>query len=829
MPPGRGALFVLPLLFSLAFLSLRSPCAFGQDLRGISQGYPSVSPGQPSPQEQVFPGGGAVPRVPYPGPFPYPASPLPMEPMPGDWGAYPGIGGGLQPFPPRPPSAERPSEFERFVSKTIEITDNQFEILKRQDGIAFFHSSTAASGGRVAVPVRVVKRTEGSPAGGVVAPPMAVDAGYVVGTPDAVAAAFRLLGIPTPYAVSMELEPFGYDLFRNPPSTFAPVDRVPVGPEYILGPGDELRVTVWGKVDGQWRVVVDRDGNIAVPKAGVVGVAALSFGEARELLRRELAKNFTGFDMNVSLGSLRTINVYVVGNAVSPGTYTVSSLSTLVNVLFAAGGPAKTGTMRDIQVRRDGETVARFDMYDLLLAGDKSRDIRLLPEDVVFIPPAGPVVAVAGSVSRPALYELSEEAGIAQLLAMAGGASPLAGKGRVRVDRIAAEGRRTVVETDLEALRERDIALESGDVVTVSRIMGELPVVRIAGAVERDGTYGFRPGMTVRDLVAASGGLKDFAYRKEAELTRVTVTDAGPRTDKIPVDLGRASSGDGEADIPLHENDYLFVRTVPEWMLYQIVTVGGEVRHPGAYTIVKGEKLSSLIARAGGFTDGAYLTGAVFTRERVRELQQRRIGEAADRLERELLGKGAVEVAAAASAEAARIKEIELTRGRVFIETMRSTRAAGRMVVKIAPPEALKETPYDIELEAGDSLYVPPNPHSVQIMGAVFNQSAFVYESGSTIAKYVDLAGGYAENADRKRVYVLKADGTAVKPGKGSGGFAWNGDRNRWEFGAQRLDPGDTIVVPERLERVAWMRETKDLTQILYQIAVTAGVLLVAF
>jgi polysaccharide biosynthesis/export protein len=828
MPPRRGTRFVLPLLLSLVFLSLRPPCASGQDLRGITQGYPSVSPGQPYMQEPFFPGGAAAPRVPHPGPtLLYPAPPLPMEPMPGDWRTYPGVGAGPQPFPPRPPSADRPSEFERFVAETVEITDSQFAILLKQGGIGFSYSPAAAAGGKVAVPVRVVPHTEGAPAGRAQAPPL--EAGYIVGTPDAVAAAFRLLGIPTPYAASMELEPFGYDLFRNPPSTFAPVDRVPVGPEYILGPGDELRVTVWGKVDGQWRVVVDRDGNIAVPKAGVVGVAALSFGEARELLRRELAKNFTGFDMNVSLGSLRTINVYVVGNAVSPGTYTVSSLSTLVNVLFAAGGPAKTGTMRDIQVRRHGETVARFDMYDLLLAGDKSGDIRLLPEDVVFIPPAGPVVAVAGSVGRPAFYELSGECGIAEIIAMAGGASPLAGKGRVRVDRIAAEGRRTVVETDLEALRERDIALKSGDVVTVSRIMGERPVVRIAGAVERDGAYGFRPGMTVRDLVAASGGLKDFAYRKEAELTRVTVTDAGPRTEKIPVDLERASSGDGDADIPLHENDYLFVRTVPEWMLYQIVTVAGEVRYPGAYTIVKGETLASLIARAGGFTDGAYLTGAVFTRERVRELQQRRIDEAADRLERELLGKGAVEVAAAPSAEAARIKEIELSRGRAFVETMRTARAAGRMVVRIAPPETLKGTPYDIELEAGDSLYVPPNPRSVQVMGAVFNQTAFVYERGNTIAQYVDLAGGYAENADRKRVYVLKADGTAVKPGRGAGGFAWNGDRNRWEFGAQRLDPGDTIVVPERLERIAWMRETRDLTQILYQIAVTAGVLLVAF
>jgi protein involved in polysaccharide export with SLBB domain len=188
-------------------------------------------------------------------------------------------------------------------------------------------------------------------------------------------------------AISTNIGQFGYDLFRQPPSTFAPSDRVPVGPDYVLGPGDELRITIWGNIEGQWNVSVDRDGKITLPKVGIMGVTGLTFGEFKETLNKELSKYYTNFQMNVSMGPLRTIRVYIVGNAARPGAYTVSSLSTLVNSLFEAGGPSKTGTMRNIDVKRNGKTVIRFDMYDFLLKGDKTKDVRLMPEDVIFIPP----------------------------------------------------------------------------------------------------------------------------------------------------------------------------------------------------------------------------------------------------------------------------------------------------------------------------------------------------------------------------------------------------------------------------------------------------------
>jgi protein involved in polysaccharide export with SLBB domain len=744
--------------------------------------------------------------------------------------------------------AEKPSDYELFVSGKTEITETQLEFLRNFQGIAFSTSPRTLPSGNVSVPVRILRRPEkaeksekpekqekaektlesfGGESKGLFPE---VEAGYIEGAIDVIATAFKLLGIKSPYVVSTDLKQFGYDLFLLPPSTFAPADRVPVGPDYVLGPGDTMRITVWGRIEGTWDVVVDREGTVTLPKIGVVGVTGLSFQELKTLLQRELSKYYTGFEMNVSLGPLRSIKVYLVGNAQRPGAYTISSLSTLVNALFEGGGPSKTGSMRDIQLKRNGETVVHFDLYDFLLKGDKSNDARLMPEDVIFIPPIGPLAAVAGNVNNPAVYELKDERTISRLIEMAGGLNTIAFQGRIQVERIVENRRQTVFESDWEKVRESEVPLEPGDIVKVFQVVQDRRMVKISGAVQREGEYGYTPAMTVKDLISLAGGLKYYAYRKELELTRVAVTETGPRTEKFIIDLEKVMEGDPKTNIPLAENDYLFVRTVPEWKLYQTVTIAGEVKYPGTYTILKGERLSSLIERAGRFTDRAFLKGAVFTRERVRELQQTQLNESVDRLEKELAGRSALSVAIASSPEEARIKEFEIQRMNAFLVKLRQAKAKGRMVVTIADPAALRETKDDIELEEGDSLIIPANPRSIQVAGSVFNQTAFVFDAKKSIRNYVDLAGGYTENADTKRVYVLKVDGTATRPGEGwFSSLAWNRDASRWEYGARELDPGDTIIVPEQLERIAWLREFKDITQILYQVAVTAGVLIVAF
>jgi len=726
--------------------------------------------------------------------------------------------------------------------------------------------------------------------------------------------------------VSTKLTQFGYNLFRKPPSTFAPVTNIPVGPEYIIGPGDEIRITVWGKVEGRWSVKVDRDGNIIIPKIGIMPVAGLTFKELKEVLLKEFEKYYKGFEMNVSMGALRSITVYVVGNARRPGAYTVSSLSTLVNALFVAGGPSKTGSMRDIQVKRNGMTIVHFDLYDFLLRGDKTKDIRLMPEDVIFIPPVGPLVGVAGMVKRPAIYELKGHVRLLELIEMAGGLMPTGYLSRVQVERIYDNEVKVLVDADLKHLTEQEnIVLQDGDLVKVypitnvivnavelvgnvtrpgkyqwfkgmrvSDIIKEpdkdlLPEtymeqalitrlvppdyhpelilfnlkkaifdrdktedkllepydkiriynkwemvnkeeVRVSGAVNKPGTYKYYENMKVSDLINLAGGLKYFAYMDKAELTRVTPTERGPITKKIIINLRKALSGDPYANIPLKQDDYLIVRAVPEWQLYQKVTIKGEVRFPGVYTIKKGERLSDLIKRAGGFTERAYLQGAVFTRERVKELQQKQIEEMVDRLERELLSSGTSQIATASSPDEAKMLQLELQQKRQFISRLRTIRAKGRIAIRIMPPEKLKNTSYDIELEDGDSIYIPTDPQTVQVIGSVYNQTAFVYEKGRSYQYYIDLAGGYTENADTDNVYILKADGSAMKVHNGLLHMSWNEDRFRWETGgAMQLESGDTIVVPEKLERIAWMRNIKDITQILYQIAVTAGVAIAAF
>jgi protein involved in polysaccharide export with SLBB domain len=739
-------------------------------------------------------------------------------------------------LPPLPPEGQ--SGFEQLVSGKVEITRAQFETLFRDPNLRFSISMVTPPPGSILVPVKVIAGPERADARRPQQPfetetrrtqqPFEFEAGYLVGPPDRISESFRLLGIASPYSISTDLKHFGFDLFQQGRTGFLTTNRLPVGPDYVLGPGDELRITVWGKVEGAWNIEVDRDGTVRLPKAGVVAVGGLTFEQAREVLRKEFSRYYTGFEMNVTLGALRTMTVYVVGNVRQPGAYTVSSLTRMGNVLIQAGGPTKAGSMRDIQIRRGGETVARFDLYDFLRRGDKSGDQRLLPEDVIFIPPVGPVAAIAGNVNTPALYELKGERTVSQLVELAGGLNTVAFRGRLQIERIVDSNRQTVFESDLEESRDKEVELRSGDILKVFQVVKDRRTVRVLGAVQRDGEYGFQSGMTVKDLVALSGGTKYYSYLKDAELTRLHMTEQGPKVEKITVDLEKVLAGDPGANVPLQENDQLFVRTVPEWRMYSQVTVQGELRFPGTYTVRKGEKLSSLIERAGGFTGNAYPRGAVFTRESVRELQQKKLEESILRLERDLMAQGSARLSAAASPEELKAIEGEIKQTKDFMEKLKTVRTTGRMVLDLSPPETLSKTIYDIELENGDSLFVPENPQSLQTLGAVFNQTAFVFDRTKGLQDYIELAGGYTETADKDRVFVLKVNGSAVRP-ESSRFFISSRSQQVTRDGRPLLEPGDSIVVPEKLERIAWLRETKDITQILFQIAVSAGVVIAAF
>lgn len=298
-----------------------------------------------------------------------------------------------------------------------------------------------------------------------------------------------------------DLPIFGQNLFRAVPSTFAPVDNVPVTPDYVIGPGDEIQIRAWGQIDVDVSAVVDREGAISVPKVGMVSVAGVKASDLPAYLKTVFSRTFRNFQLTATLGRLRSIQVFVVGQAKRPGTYTVSSLSTLVTAVFAAGGPSSKGSMRSIQLKRGNRVVADFDFYDLLVSGDKSKDAQLLPGDVIYIPPSGPMVAVTGSVKVPAVYELKQNAVLFDLFRWAGGLATTAAGQKATVERIEDHKAQTVEEFPLD-MSGLSRPIRDGDLVTVYSVVPRFDnAVVLRGNVAQPGRFPWREGMRVRDLI----------------------------------------------------------------------------------------------------------------------------------------------------------------------------------------------------------------------------------------------------------------------------------------------------------------------------------------
>ncbi len=644
------------------------------------------------------------------------------------------------------------------------------------------------------------------------------------------------------------IKQFGYSFFYQPPASFLPVQNVPVGPDYVIGPGDTVRIVIWGSVQGNYQLTVDRNGNLDIPKVGVVHVSSLNYQQLREVLDREFARQYTNFQMNVTLDNLRTITVYVVGQARFPGSYAVSSLSTLVSALFASGGPSKAGSLRHIQVRRRGKVIAHFDMYDLLLRGDKSKDIRLLPEDVIFIPPIGPLAAIGspqtggkpgeelkgGPVKIPGIYELKRERTLDDLLRLAGGLGDTAFKGRVQVLRVQGRQEMVLFDEDLQKYisQGQTLRLVDGDLVQIFPVpdLVEKKVV-IAGAVKNPGEYGYSENLRVKDLIGYAGGLLLYANKDEAEISRVAVTPEGPATERLYFRPFRALAGKTADNLLLKPYDYVFIRPVPDWNVDRTVTLTGEVKYPGTYALRKGEHLSSVLARAGGFTDLAYPLGAVLTRGSTKAIQKQQLKLAIDRLETQVLSLSAARTGAELEAAEAKRSEVMTKQQLGMIEALRKVEPMGRIIINLTDPEILRGAPEDIILEAGDQLMIPERQNTVNVVGAVFNPTAIVYAPYRTVSEYITMAGGTTKIADDKEVYVIKVNGAAVS----RKGFKWLGnswDGNQYVFhvgglSSLRLDAGDTIVIPEQLERIEWLRQIKDIATIIGQIALTAGIVLV--
>jgi protein involved in polysaccharide export with SLBB domain len=519
----------------------------------------------------------------------------------------------------------------------------------------------------------------------------------------------------------------GADLMLNEPGSAAAEGPRQVPADYLLGVGDEVQLTLWGSVDADLRLTVDRSGRLVIPRVGPVMVSGIRYADLSEVIRNRVGQVFKNFQLSTSLGKLRSIRIYVTGFTAKPGAYTVSSLATLVTALSQAGGPSAAGSFRQIELRRNGRAVAEFDAYDLLLKGDKRSDRALQAEDVIHIGPVGSQVAILGSVNRATIAELKPGETLEDVLAMAGGFSAVADRSRVTIERLSERSDRRVAQVELPQQAKAPIG--NGDVV-------------------------------------------------------------------------RAFSG--------------VSATLPQHRQYKRIRVEGEVARPGEYVLPPTSTLHDAIKAAGGLTPQAYVFGTDFSRESVRQSQQENYDRALRDLETEFTKNSSTQRAATAD-EAQALSQRAGNTSRL-VERLRAVRPTGRIVLQLEPNA--KEPP-PLVIEEGDKLLIPARPTTVGVFGSVFNAGSFLLADGSSVDDVLKLAGGPTRGADSASLFIIRANGTVVSARQSSSG--WLG------FGSGvtglRALPGDTVFVPEEMNKTTFMQEAKDWTQILYQFGLGAAAL----
>ncbi len=500
-----------------------------------------------------------------------------------------------------------------------------------------------------------------------------------------------------------------------------------VGEDYILGIGDEVQITLWGSVDADLRVVVDRVGRINIPRVGPIMVAGVRYGQLNEVVRSRVAQVFKNFQVSTSLGRLRSFRVYVTGFTQRPGPYMVSSLSTVVTGLIQAGGPSAAGSFRQIELRRAGKTIASFDIYGLLLRGDKSADLPLQAEDVLYIGPVGPQAAILGSVNKAGIVELKPGETVSDVLTMAGGFSAVADRSRLVIERLSERNDRRIVQLDLPAQSKARVD---------------------------DGTL----------------------------LRAFSAVDAIPAQDRQ----------------------------------YKRVRIEGEVLRPGDYLMPPNSTLQDALSAAGGLTAQAFVFGTDFSRESVRKVQQENYDRALRDLETDFTRSTSTQRASTGDEAAAQAQRA--ANASRLVDRLRSVRPSGRVVLQLEPEG--RSLP-QLVIEDGDRLNVPTRPTTVGVFGSVFNAGSYLLVKGATLDDVMRLAGGAKKGADTGSVFVVRANGSVVSARQSTSGWLSLGS------GIDHLAalPGDTVFVPEELDKTTFIQAAKDWTQILYQFGLGAAAL----
>jgi protein involved in polysaccharide export with SLBB domain len=651
---------------------------------------------------------------------------------------------------------------------------------------------------------------------------------------------------------------YGYNLFDR--SRFTSLNEVPVPANYVLGPGDEIDIKIWGAVDIGIRLPVDRQGQIVVPKVGPITVTGIKASELDAYLRKQISKVYANFELNASVGKLRSIQIFVVGQARNPGAYTVSSLSTLVSAIFESGGPAATGTMRKIDLMRSGTKVASIDMYKFIQSGDSSADTRLLPGDVIVIPPAGPRVALTGALDNQAIFELaSEQETVAQILAYSASSTLLTTPHKMLVERVdnqKTKGPREVQERLLDAAGLKSM-VRDGDVLTLFKISPQYAnAVTLRGNVASPLRYSYKPGMKLADLIPETDALivSDYYARKNilvqyesgrgisvdraigdargnlseinweyASIERMNSKEV--TSNLITFNLGKAiKQKDPAHNLELQPGDVITIFgvndiPVPKEMRTQFVKVSGEVRAPGIYQIKTGDTLKTVIQRAGGLASDAYLYGTVFTRESTRAQQQANLDQAIRKLEAQISSQTSSALQNVTSAEASQNLQAQLAGQRLGLDRLRTLRASGRIALELEPDNTVLP---NISLEDGDVLFIPGRPSFVSVFGAVFAENTFIHKSGYTVSDYLQRAGA-TRDADLEATMLIRSDGTVLSNGAQR---SWFGIGRR-SFMSAKVYPGDSVFVPEVIDKrspyTQFIQGAKDWTQLFYQFGLGAA------
>ncbi|GAB7225737.1 SLBB domain-containing protein [Vibrio owensii] len=804
-----------------------------------------------------------------------------------------------------------------------------------------------------------------------------------------------------------ELKRFGLDLFAGSPTTFAPVSDVPVPADYTVGAGDEIVIQLFGKENTTHRLRVNRAGTINFPSLGPVQVAGMSFSDVRDSLNQRVKEQMIGVRSDISLGEMRTMQVFVMGDAYKPGAYTVSALTTISQAIYYSGGFGESGALRNVQLKRNGQVIRKLDMYDLLLKGDARNDVRLLPGDVVFIGAVGNTIAIDGEVNRPAIYEVKSGESYKQAIQMAGGFTANAYSDQIEVKRYAAKGARDALTLNFSQSHDQQTKVKDGDAVNVLKKSEELTryvqiegdvrhpgfiewksglrvadlfqsvdtsfnstadvnyavvvreinpqrdievyqvnlanailspsskdnlklnsrdrvlvfnrfnnedldtladqdtvtkaktleqaqfkaeldqqkeqevmsssvaissatdnmsmgqssieeseqpkiifrgkeitkedfdalkqntrrtllapvllqlqqqsrlglapqIAEVFGEVKHPGRYPLTPRMSVSTLIEAAGGLTYNAFTINAELARTVISSKDERAsiDVERIDLRKAIQGNTADDAILVGRDRLNILEKPNVKLQSTVTLQGEVRFPGTYTVRQGETLGELLERAGGLTEFAHPQGAIFTREALRLQEQKLLNQYAADMRAETAKK----TFRADSNMSSVISDPDKTLK--FVEEASRSKALGRMVVQLN--RILKdERSADFMLEDGDFLFVPTYRNTVSIMGEVQVPITYLLDNKLDVDDYLNKAGGAKKQADEDRIFVVRADGSVYKPTSGY----WFGNNH------EELKAGDTIVVPIDTDYRDALSTWTAATQILYQTGVAINAL----